>query len=217
PLGLTHILLVISQPVVVHHWCTMCLLAAAIMLPMIPLEVDEVVAMGQHMVQAKRRGDRGGSLWKIFWQGGKSDGCTPDERSPELMQLPARPGAVFLASIWGMSFPWTLVVSSILGIGLMFAPTAFGIDIKTAAADVGHLGGALILTVSVIAMGEVVRVGRYLNVLLGAIVAGVPWLLSSSTTGYSATTTAVGLVVIVLAIPRGQKRETYGLWDRYVR
>ncbi|MBW3598083.1 MAG: vitamin K epoxide reductase family protein, partial [Planctomycetes bacterium] len=49
PLGLTHIILVISQPVVVGHWCTMCLLAAAIMLPMIPLEVDEVIAMFQHL------------------------------------------------------------------------------------------------------------------------------------------------------------------------
>ncbi len=62
PLGLTHILLVISQPLVVGEWCTMCLVAAGVMLPMIPLEVDEVVAMGQHMVEAKRRGDRGGSL-----------------------------------------------------------------------------------------------------------------------------------------------------------
>src|SRR5690606_9676333 len=35
PLGLVHIALVISQPVVVGEWCTMCLLAAAIMLPMI--------------------------------------------------------------------------------------------------------------------------------------------------------------------------------------
>ena len=31
PLGLTHIVLVISQPVVVGAWCTFCLLAALIM------------------------------------------------------------------------------------------------------------------------------------------------------------------------------------------
>ncbi|MGE5294413.1 MAG: vitamin K epoxide reductase family protein, partial [Solirubrobacterales bacterium] len=52
PLGLVHISLVISQPVVVGHWCTLCLLAAAIMLPMIPLEIDEVVAMMQFTLGA---------------------------------------------------------------------------------------------------------------------------------------------------------------------
>src|SRR5690606_2823066 len=60
PLGLTHIFLVISQPVTVGAWCTMCLLAAVIMLPMIPLEVDEVFAMIQHLREAKKRGDRDG-------------------------------------------------------------------------------------------------------------------------------------------------------------
>jgi hypothetical protein len=217
PLGLTHIVLVISQPVVVHHWCTMCLLAAAIMLPMIPLEVDEVVAMGQHMVQAKRRGDRGGSLWQIFWKGGSAEGCTPDERAPELLELPQHPGRVFRASIWGMSFPWALVLSSALGIWLMFAPTLFGLSIRTMAADLGHLGGALVVTASVICMGEVLRIGRFLNVLLGLLVAVVPWFLASATAGYSIAATVTGLLVAALAIPRGPKTEQYGLWDRYVR
>jgi Vitamin K epoxide reductase family len=217
PLGLTHIVLVISQPVVVHHWCTMCLLAAAIMLPMIPLEVDEVVAMGQHMVQAKGRGDRGGSLWQIFWMGGSAEGCTPDERSPALMELPRRPRQVFAASIWGMSFPWTLAIATAVGVWLMFSPTAFGLSITTAAADVGHLGGALIVTVSVISMGEVVRVGRYLNVLLGLTAGLIPWLLDSSTLAYSLASAAAGVAVILLSLPRGRKTETYGLWDPYVR
>ncbi|MFG0262090.1 MAG: vitamin K epoxide reductase family protein [Novipirellula sp. JB048] len=56
PLGLTHIILVVSQPLIVHAWCSICLLAALIMLPMIPLEVDEVIAMFQHVRQAKKRG-----------------------------------------------------------------------------------------------------------------------------------------------------------------
>ncbi|HVU94258.1 MAG TPA: vitamin K epoxide reductase family protein [Puia sp.] len=46
PLGLVHIFLVMSQPVAVGSWCTFCLLAATIMLPMLPLEVDEVIAAG---------------------------------------------------------------------------------------------------------------------------------------------------------------------------
>lgn len=44
PLGLVHIAFVMSQSVVVGEWCTCCLLVAAIMLPTIPLEIDEVIA-----------------------------------------------------------------------------------------------------------------------------------------------------------------------------
>jgi uncharacterized membrane protein len=217
PLGLTHIVLVISQPVIVHAWCAMCLLAAVIMLPMIPLEVDEVVAMLQHLRQAKKRGDHGGSLWKIFWKGGKADGCTPDERSPALIDFPQQPGKQFRASIWGMSFPWTLVASTALGLALMFLPTAFGIEITTTAADIGHLGGALIVTVSVIAMGEVIRFGRYLNVVLGAIVACAPWFTDGSTLVYSSCCAVLGVLTVVAAIPCGRITESYGSWDRYVR
>jgi uncharacterized membrane protein len=217
PLGLTHIVLVISQPVVVGAWCTFCLIAAAIMLPMIPLEVDEVVAMGQHLVDAKRRGDRDGSLWWIFWQGGGADDCTPDDRSPPLQDLPEHPWKVFVASIWGMSFPWTLTVSTLLGIGVMCLPAAFGVGIETGAADVAHLGGALIVTFSVICMGEVLRVGRFGNVLLGAIVAASPWLLAGGDTTYAVVNTVLGVAVALLALPRGPKTESYGSWDRFVR
>lgn len=217
PLGLTHIMLVISQPLIVHHWCTFCLLAAGIMLPMIPLEIDEVVAMFQHLVQAKRKGSRGGSLWTIFWKGGSPEGCTPDERSPELVELTERPWAVFKAMIWGMTIPATLLASSVLGAWLMFAPAVFNISIETRAADIGHLCGALILTVSVICMAEVVRIGRYLNVLLGAAVAIGPWVVSGGGVAYSLACLVTGLIVASLAFPRGPKRETYGPWDPYVR
>lgn len=217
PLGLTHIVLVISQPVVVHEWCAMCLLAAAIMLPMIPLEVDEVVAMLQHLRQAKARGDRGGSMWKIFWFGGLPNDCTPDERSPALMELPAKPWQVFQASIWGMSFPGTLAASALLGVLLMFCPTWFGIDITTSASDIGHLGGALIVTVSVISMGEVVRLGRWLNVPLGLIVAIGPWFAGGMTTGFALACTLLGLAAAGLSIPRGKITESYGDWNRWVR
>ncbi len=215
PLGLTHIALVSSMPVVVGHWCAFCLLAAAIMLPMIPLEVDEVVAMGQHLVEAKRRGDRDGSLWAIFWKGGSADGCTADDRSPDLAELPERPANVFLASVWGMTVPWTLAVSALLGAGLMFAPAVFGDAGR--AADVAHLGGAFVVTVSVVCMAEVLRAGRWLNILLGTGIALLPWLSDGATTAGAVTATVAGLTIAGLAIPRGPKRESYGLWDRYVR
>ncbi len=213
PLGLVHIFLVISQPVVVGHWCTFCLLAAAIMLPMIPLEVDEVIAMGQHLVKQKRKG---ANFWKVFWKGGDPENVTEDNRSPELIELPKHFGKVFNSSVWGMSVPPTLLISMFIGIFLMFAPGFFGVPIEKTLADVNHLGGALLIVVSVISMGEVVRRGRYLNILLALIIAITPWFFSSGYTGLAIVDAVVGIILIALAIPRGPKKESYGLWDKYI-
>ena len=212
PLGLVHIVLVISQPVVVGAWCTFCLVAAAIMLPMIPLEVDEVVAMGQHLQRAKRRGTR---LWHAFWKGGPpEDDAQPDERSPELMQLPERPRAVLAASVWGMSVPWTLAASAALGVAMMALPGALGV--QQPASAVHHLGGALVVVAAVIAMGEVVRALRLLNVVLGVGIAAVPWLVAGATTTACAIGLVAGLAIAALAVPRGVVRERYGAWDRLI-
>jgi uncharacterized membrane protein len=212
PLGLVHIFLVISQPVVVGYWCTFCLVAAAIMLPMIPLEADEVVAMFQHMIGANKRGE---NLWTVFWKGGAPEGCTPDERSPELMALPEQPASVFKASVWGMSIPWTLALSAVVGAGLMAMPAVLGL-IKPVSA-VFHLGGALVVVTSVVCMGEVLRMGRYLNVLLGLIIAVGPWVLGGAAITGQLVGTVAGGLVLALAFPRGPVRERYGRWDAYVR
>lgn len=168
--------------------------------------------MGQFMVQARRRG---APFWKIFWKGGTVAGGGSDDRSPELITLPQQPWTVFKASIWGMSFPWALMDSTALGLWLMVVPAVLG-NTKPVA-NIDHLGGALIVTVSVITMGEVMRIGRYLNVLLGLIVAGLPWLLGGATEAGQINDLIVGLLVVALAIPRGPKQEQYGLWEPYVR
>lgn len=212
PLGLVHIFLVISQPIVVGEWCTFCLLAAAIMLPMLPLEGDEVVAMGQHVLRARRRGE---STWDVFWKGGSPEGAVEDQRSPELMALPQEPGRVLGAGFWGMSVPWTLLASVALGVWLVFLPSAFGTS--KPASDVYRLAGLLTVTTAVIAMGEVFRLVRYLDVLLGVAVAAIPWFLAGATPGARLAGAVTGVAVAVLALPRGPRRERYGGWDRFVR
>lgn len=214
PLGLVHIFLVISQPVVVGAWCTLCLLAAAIMLPMIPLEVDEVIAMGQYLVKAKRKGQ---NMWKAFWKGGTIEGGDKDVRSPKVMEFPQKKGAVFNASVWGISFPWTLTVSMIIGIWLMFSPAVFGIQTQTPASNINHLAGALIVVVSVISMGEVLRMGRWLNVLLGVALAASVWFTENASVAFIINALFAGITVAALAIPRGPKTESYAGWDKYVR
>ena len=213
PLGLVHIFLVISQPLTVGAWCTFCLAAACIMLPMIPLEIDEVVAMGQHMVQATRKGEK---FWDVFWKGGKPIETNQDERSPELMQLSTNFKKVFNASVWGMSAPWTLIVAAILGVAIVAWPDNTGVAIQAPIANVNHLCGALIVVVSVICMGEVVRAGRYINILpaLGLIVA--PWFISDADTSIKIVDAIAGVVIAALSVPRGKIKEQYGLWNKYV-
>lgn len=64
PLGLVSILLVISQPVIVGHWCTLCLCSAVISVVMISPAMDEFLASLQYLQRVKRRQL---SVWKAFW------------------------------------------------------------------------------------------------------------------------------------------------------
>jgi hypothetical protein len=134
--------------------------AAAVMLVMIPLVVDEVV---------------GKPFWRTFWVGGTLDMRAEDERSPRYGE-PA--GKFAPAMSWGMTAPWTLVASAGIGLWLMFSPAVLGTH--GGAADIGHVAGALVLTFSVIAMAEVVRPARFGNVFLGAWVLLSPWVAQGS-------------------------------------
>jgi hypothetical protein len=212
PLGLSHIALVMSQPVVVHHWCTFCLVAAGIMLPMIPLEVDEVVAMGQHLRRARRRGDRNGSMWKVFWLGGSSEGTTPDERSPSLAELPQQPRTVVRASVWGFGATGGLVAAAVLGLALLALPGLMGVDIRSGFADAAHIGGAAIVVISVTSMGEVLRVARFAVVPVAAAVIVLGWAVAPQT-GPAVATTVLGIGVALCVLPRGRVRERYGTWS----
>ncbi len=216
PLGLSHIILVMSQPVVVHHFSTFALLAALVMLPMIVLTVDEVVAMGQHVRDAVRRGDRGGSAWKVFWLGGQAEGSTADERTPSIAETHDRPWPLFLASLWGATAPWHLIAVAGLGAWLLFAPAVFGVDIRTGAADVAHIGGAFVIVAAVIAMAEVVRALRLVNVAAGVGVAAFVFVTGADA-AYAAAMVVTGLAVAALSVPRGHIHETYGGWERLTR
>lgn len=209
PLGLTHIVLVVLQPVAVGAWCTLCLAAASLMLLMIPLAVDEVVAMGQFLRKAHQDGK---PFWRTFWLGGTLEGGGPDERTPRF----GKPAASVVRSMfWGVSTPWTLLASAALGLWLMFAPALFGS--RSGAADSDHLLGALVVTVSVICMAEVIRAGRFLNILLGLGISVAPFALGGSTDVSRWNDVGVGIVLVVLSLPRGLVREHYGRWDRLIK
>ena len=64
PLGMVSILLVISQPVFLDAWCSLCLLTAVISVVMISPAMDEMLASLQYLQRVKRNGL---SVWKAFW------------------------------------------------------------------------------------------------------------------------------------------------------
>ncbi|HLT46677.1 MAG TPA: vitamin K epoxide reductase family protein [Rubricoccaceae bacterium] len=64
PLGVVSIALVVSQPLVVGAWCTLCLASAVVSLAMIGPAMDEMLASLQYL---RRVRDAGLPFWKHFW------------------------------------------------------------------------------------------------------------------------------------------------------
>lgn len=204
PLGTTSIVLMMLQPIAVGTWCTLCLITAATMLVMIPLAVDEVVAMGQFLLLARREGN---PFWRTFWIGDTIAGEPGDSRSPTV----ASPIALKAAGmVWGVTLPWPLLACFVLGVWLLTAPALLGSS--RAAANSDYIIGALVVTVSVTAMAEVVRAARFLNVALGLWIMVSSWVLAGASASARWSDVAAGVALIALSISRGQLRERYGTW-----
>lgn len=213
PLGGVSIFFIVIQPIVIGTYCTLCLIAAFAMLVMIPLTLDEVVAMGQYMAHSRRAGR---PFWRTFFEGGPDPAGRPDDRNPGF----AAPfGRQCAAAVWGVTLPWQLLAASALGIWLMASRLVFGTEGLLANSD--HLVGAMILTIAVCAMAEVARPLRFINIAFGLWLLAAPWLLGGAPDGVfgpaSWNNFAVGLLVIALSLPRGARsKEHYGSWDRFV-
>ena len=208
PLGVVSIYFIIIQPIVIGTYCTLCLTAALAMLIMIPFALDELVAMGQFLLQSWRTGQ---PFWRTFLQGGAMPGAAQGSRPGFGSKFPTL--AAHMA--WGVTVPWTLLASTALGAWLMLTPLILGTEPPFAHSD--HLVGALIITVAVIAMAEVARALRFINVLFGLWLLAAPWLLAGAGTGATANGIIAGLLLIGLSLPRGTRsQEHYGVWDRYI-
>ncbi|MDQ6788181.1 MAG: SPW repeat protein [Acidobacteriota bacterium] len=206
PLGTVSVILIILQPLAVGAWCSLCLLAGIAMLAMIPATLDEVVAMLQFLIQSKREGK---SLWRTFWLGGTVEGKSADKLTPFDWSNPFSMFTTWLVS------NWNLLISAALGMWLMFAPWLFNTTGR--AADSNHLVGALIVTFSVIAIAEVGRSVRFINILFGASLVLAPFLLAGFTTTAMVNGIFVGVALVVLTFPLGKIRGEYGGWNNYIR
>lgn len=208
PLGGVSIFFIVIQPIMIGTYCTLCLIAAFAMLVMIPLALDEVVAMGQYMVRSDRAGR---PLFRTFFQGGPDPAGQRDRRPG--FGAPLR--TQFQAMAWGVTVPWQLAASCVVGAWLMFSPAIFGT--QGALADSDHLVGAMIITIAVIAMAEVARPLRFLNVPFGLWLVAALWLLQGATIEAGLSGVVSGLLVVGLNLPRGRRsKEHYAGWDRVV-
>lgn len=208
PLGVVSIYFIIMQPIAIGTYCTICLLAAAAMLIMIPYSLDELVAMGQFLVLNTRRGR---PFWRAFFRGDALPGGTVDKRPG----FSDGPGRATVSALRGVTLPWTLAASAGLGVWLMLSRLILGTDAPLA--DTDHLIGALVITVSFIAMAEVARPLRFLNIALGAWLILSPWITAGGSLPGTISNEIVGLAVLALSLPRGRRsQEHYGSWDRFI-
>jgi nucleoside-diphosphate-sugar epimerase len=200
PLGGVSIFFIIIQPIMIGTYCTLCLIAALAMLIMIPLTLDEVVAMSQYMVRSMRLGR---PFWRTFFQGGPEPAGGQDDRDPGF-SAPIR--SQIMAAVRGVTVPWTLLASSLLEAWLMVSRLIFGTT--GAAANSDHLFGALIITIAVCAMTEVARPLRFLNLPLGLWPIVAPWLLAGRPSAAARTTSSRVCSSLALASRAGHEAQS---------
>lgn len=116
--------------------------------------------------------------------------------------------------MWGVNIPWNLLLSTAIGIGLMFAPFLF--SIQKPMADQFTTIGALIVTFTVIAMAEVGRTVRFLNIAFAIWLIAASIILKDPSGNALWIAIASGVLLIGLSFRKGKIRESYGTFDRYI-
>lgn len=207
PLGVVSIFFIVIQPIWIGTWCTLCLIGAAAMLVQIPYSLDELVATVQFL---RRRQRAGQNVLRVFISGDTDEGQTEQPA----FEFDRSPGEIVREMFsGGVSLPWNLALSALIGVWLMFTRLTLGAEGAMANAD--HLIGSLVLTVCAIASAEVARPVRYLNIVLGVSVFFTPFVYDTSAVHLFASLLA-GAALIALSLRRGPVRGRYGSWNRYI-
>lgn len=204
PLGLVSLALVIAQPVLYGAWCTLCLTTAAISVLMIGPAMDEALSSLQYMKRVIDRGEQ--SAWRVFFGMGDQRRLIPVARSPEpepkrKRYLPRWNIPLHQMAIWAQGIAMTA------GLALMGAPAV--LPYSEAAAVNARIVGPFVATFGCVAMWEVTRPLRWVNVPLGAWLVAAPLLIGH---GGPAALTSVGCgaAVVALSLVRGAIRHRFG-------
>ncbi len=209
PLGAVSVFFIIIQPVVIGSWCTLCLIGALAMLLQIPYSFDEILATLQFLKERRRQGR---PLWYVLLRGDTMEGGSADYSD----NFEAPLGAIMREMLLtGVSVPWTLLASTLIGVALMCTRLLF--ETSGEAANSDHIVGSLVVTFSIIAWGEVARPLRFVNFAFGAWLLLAPWLLEGYSGPAAAASMGFGLALIVLAYPAGRVLSHFGAWDKVAR
>jgi uncharacterized membrane protein len=182
PVGLVSILLIMLQPIIVGHWCFWCLLTAFCMLWMIAFSIDEVLATVHFLYHENAQG----RFWDSFWRGGEALAAEPSKQE---------------GMFKGVNIPWSLVLSALVGIWMMFSGVSDG----------DHIFGALIVTVSIVSMAELARSFRFLNYFfaLGLFVLSIFYTPINHL--------IAGALLTLFTIPKGKINESYGPLNSWIK
>jgi hypothetical protein len=156
-----------------------------------------------YMLQIRRAGK---SVWHTFWYGGDALGDNLTPRRPERNRLHEM--------FWGMTVPWNLVVVAVLGVWLMAAPTIF--QAQGPSANINYVLGTAVWAIAIIALAEVARAIRFVNIVSAIALMVLPWLIGGGTTMLGLNNLVVGIIIIVLSIPLGKIKNTYGNWNKLI-
>ncbi|KTC84083.1 vitamin K epoxide reductase family protein [Legionella brunensis] len=209
PLGVVSITFIIIQPILLNTWCTLCLIAAIAMLIQVPYSFDELIATS---VFLWRRWKAGRPLLRILFVG-DSDEITkvtkeeayPFEQPPRIVIRDMLSG--------GITLPWNLILCLLIGLWLMFTRITLGTEGSMANAD--HLIGSLVITITITALAETVRVLRVLNLFCAVALLITPFIYTATILATIASIVCGGLLFI-LSLPRGIIRSSYGAWDNII-
>ena len=210
PLGITSIVFIIIQPVVLGTWSIVALLGAAAILVQIPYSLDELIATLQFL---RRRAQAGQNWLRVLFVGDTDTRSAQDQAAPA-DEFDRAPGAVLKDMLsGGVNLPWNLALAGVIGLSLLFSRLTVGAE--GAMADAHHGVGALVLTVVSVAAAEVARAARFVNLALGLALMAMPWMVAS-TPLITGVTLVCGLLIAALSVRRGRITASYGGWNRFI-
>lgn len=221
PLGLVSVFLVISQPVLLQAWCTLCLFSALISLIMIGPAMDEVLASLQFL---RRSHERNQSVWRTFWHGGVAEDRDAFPMEPAPPREPRTDGTRAEDSAeptatqgkdghtWGGT--WNHLLVTALGVWLMAAPDVMRYEGPERVVD--HIAGPLVVSMAIIAMAEVTGSARWVNVALGLWLMLAPVLMAYEPLHIGARSALIGgaILLLSLVVKRTGQEQTGGGWRR---
>ncbi len=212
PLGMTTILFIVIQPVLLGTWSTLALVGGAAVLIQIPYSLDELLATAQFL---RRRVRAGKPWWRVLFLGDTDELPAANEThvNSENGDEFDRPLGVVLKSIvgGGVSMPWNLALAGLIGLSLLFTRVTLGAE--GSLADAHHIIGCAVLTLVAIAAAEVARPARALNAVLGVGLMFMPWLCDGDKLQF-AVALGLGMALVLLSVRRGPILERYGAWNR---